>query len=147
MTNHTLNPRQSHIRAIHAMAGRLGHTDEVYRAVLLAQTGQRSSTVMSVAELRTVRNYYERACTAAGLHTSQTAKPRPVPAVECRQLCKKVRGMLIELGRKPNSYADTIAKTMHNKTYFEQCDVAELQAICLALGRQLARAKAALQHP
>lgn len=72
-------------------------------------------------------------------HQAPKRPRRPTPAAEVAGLCRKVRAQLISLGKLPDSYADGIAQQMWQVTFYEWCEVEQLQAIVTALTKEQQR--------
>jgi phage gp16-like protein len=78
---------------------------------------------------------------------SATKRPRrPDPAADRKPLVRRIRAQLISLDRKPDEYADGIAKQMlgdQAPQFFEWCEVRDLYKISQALGIEQQRKGAA----
>jgi phage gp16-like protein len=78
-----------------------------------------------------------------------TRRPkRPTPSADALPLVRRIRAQLISLDRKPNEYADGIAKQMLGDSapqYFEWCALRDLHKISQALGVEQQRRGAPTQ--
>jgi phage gp16-like protein len=68
---------------------------------------------------------------------AQSRRPkRPTPPADKLKLVRRIRAQLISLDRKPDEYADGIARQMFGQQvqFFEWCDHDQLHKITAALG-------------
>lgn len=144
----------NHTAAIHIIKSRLGLSDDDYRFYLREACGKDSCKAMNPLELAKARQYFDNMANRSGapqataVAASAKAKrpKRPIPSPDKLPLVKRIRAQLISLGRKPDSYADGIAKQMlgdNCPTFFEWCHPADLTRITQALGFQQRREGAA----
>lgn len=144
----------NHIKAIHVIKKKLNLNDDDYRFHLRQATGKDSCKAMNPLELAKARQYFDNMANRTSLPqakanaTSAKSKhpTRPTPSLDALPLVKRIRAQLISLGRKPDSYADGIAKQMlgdNCPTFFEWCHPRDLTRITQALGFQQRREGAA----
>lgn len=90
----------NHLAAIHVLSGKIGLSDDDYRALLLQLTGQRSAKACSEAQQRQVREHLQRLAEKLGV-----AQPRAsADAFAARQAAatpmeRKVWALWHQLGR------------------------------------------------
>ena len=140
----------NHKAAINIIAGELGMAREDRQAVSLAVVGVASLTEMSALQLAKVRTHFEglqaRAKGLAAPAGAPVREQRPKPSLEAAPMVRRIRAQLISLGRKPDGYADGVAKQMWGEAaprYFEWATGTQLKAISMALAAQQAREGAA----
>jgi phage gp16-like protein len=117
----------------------LNLSDEEYRSILLGRGGVESSKDLDHAGRKRVLEYLE----TLGFKPKASANPkrpaRPTPSADALPLVRRIRAQLISLDRKPDEYADGIAKQMFGDTtpeFFEWCHVRDLERISQALTYQ-----------
>jgi phage gp16-like protein len=146
----------NHIAAIHCLKKTLKLSDDDYRFHLRQATAKDSCKAMNPVELAKARAYFDSMANRSGLPQAKAnaaaAKSkhptRPTPSLDALPLVKRIRAQLISLDRKPDSYADGIAKQMLGDAcpqFFEWCKCADLLNISKALGYQQNREGAATQ--
>jgi phage gp16-like protein len=144
----------NHMAAIHCLKKTLKLSDDDYRFHLRQATAKDSCKAMNPVELAKARAYFDSMATRSGLPqakanaaAAKTKHPtRPTPSIDALPLVKRIRAQLISLGRKPDSYADGIAKQMLGDDcpkFFEWCHPSDLTRITQALGFQQRREGAA----
>lgn len=128
--------RNSDLAKIHVAKKQLGMTDDDYRAMLLAQCGVASSSDLDHAGRQRVLKHLNT-CGFKPVASTKTKRPaRPTPSVDALPLVRRIRAQLISLDRKPDEYADGIAKQMFGDEapeFFEWCHLGDLQRISQAL--------------
>lgn len=132
--------RNADIAKIQIARKQLSLDDDAYRAILAAQgNGATSSKELDFDGRQRVLAYMQR------LGWKPTTKPgassrrpkRPTPSVDALPLVRRIRAQLISLDRKPDEYADGIAKQMfadNAPEFFEWCHPTDLYKISQALG-------------
>lgn len=137
MSNLARNHRNSDLGKIHIAKNQLGLTDEDYRAILLAKGGADSSAKLNHEGRLKVLSHFEK----LGFQPKASAKTkrpkRPTPSADALPLVRRIRAQLISLDRKPDEYADGIAKQMlgyQAPEFFEWCNLRDLHHISQALG-------------
>lgn len=131
--------RNSELAKIHVAKKQLGMSDDDYRAMLQSKGGASSAADLDHAGRQRVLAYL----TTLGFKpkaSPQTKRPaRPTPSVDALPLVRRIRAQLISLDRKPDSYADGIAKQMLGDDapeFFEWCRLHDLERISQALTYQ-----------
>lgn len=128
--------RNGDLARIHIAKQQLGMTDEDYRAMLWTHGRVTSSKDLDFAGRRRVLDYLS----SIGFkpQPAKVAKrpSRPTPAPDKLRLVRRIRAQLISLGRKPDEYADGIAKQMFGVDFYEWCNHEQLHAITAALAVQ-----------
>lgn len=114
-------------------------TDDEYRAILLSQGGAESSKDLDHAGRQRVLDYLK----TLGFKPKAAANPkrpaRPTPSADALPLVRRIRAQLISLDRKPDEYADGVAKQMlgtEAPEFFEWCHLRDLEGISKALTYQ-----------
>lgn len=140
----------NHKAAINIIAAELGMAREDRQAVSLAVVGVASLIDMTPLQLAKLRSHFELLqARSKGLAVPKAApvrEQRPKASPEALPMVRRIRAQLISLGRKPDSYADGIAKQMWGDAaprFFEWATGAQLKAISMALAAQQAREGAA----
>ncbi|WP_164546903.1 MULTISPECIES: regulatory protein GemA [unclassified Variovorax] len=140
--------RNSDLAKIHLAKKQLAMSDEDYRDMLWTQGRVRSSKDLDHVGRANVLEYLKK----IGFKT--IAKPggkrprRPVPPADKLKLIRRIRAQLISLDRKPDTYADGIAKQMFGEQapdFYEWCNHDQLHRLSAALGVQQRREGAATQ--
>ena len=144
--------RKRSIQAVKAAQRQLGLDDATYRAMLQAQTGQRSATALTQAQLGKVLDYLRAQGAANPAEARRAAartggRARATPTAQKQALLAKLGQLLDELGRatgQPHSlnYADAICKRNGWAERVDFCSPAKLHALVGAVARTL-RSKAA----
>lgn len=136
MSNLARDHRNSDLSRIHIAKKQLGLGEEEYRAILLGHGGSASSKDLDHAGRQRVLDYLK----FRGFKPQASAKPkrpsRPTPKADALPMVRRIRAQLISLNRKPDEYADGIAKQMlgdNAPQFFEWCDIRDLQSISQAL--------------
>jgi phage gp16-like protein len=137
--------RNSDLAKIHIAKKQLGLTDEDYRALLQGHGRASSSSDLDHAGRQRVLIYLQ----SIGFKPKAipTTK-RPTPSADVLPLVRRIRAQLISLERKPDSYADGIAKQMFGPDapeFFEWCHPRDLERISQALTYQQNRVGAPTQ--
>lgn len=114
-------------------------SDEEYRSILSGRGGAESSKNLDHAGRQRVLEYFK----TLGFKPKASANPkrpaRPTPSADALPLVRRIRAQLISLERKPDEYADGIAKQMlgdETPEYFEWCHLRDLERISQALTYQ-----------
>lgn len=131
--------RNTDLAKIHVAKKQLGMTDDDYRAMLWTQGRVKSSTDLDHAGRQHVLDYLK----TIGFKPKASANPkrpaRPTPSADALPLVRRIRAQLISLDRKPDEYADGIAKQMlgdDTPEFFEWCHLRDLDRISKALTYQ-----------
>lgn len=128
--------RNGDLARIHIAKQQLRMSEDDYRAMLWTQGRVHSSKDLDHAGRQRVLDYLQ----AIGFKPAPaktTKRPaRPTPAPDKLKLVRRIRAQLISLERKPDEYADGIAKQMFGVTFYEWCDHDQLHAITAALAVQ-----------
>lgn len=131
--------RNTDLAKIHVARKQLGMTEDDYRAMLWTQGRVKTSSDLDHAGRQRVLDHLK----ACGFKPVASAKPkrpaRPAPSVDALPLVRRIRAQLISLDRKPDEYADGIAKQMlgdEAPKFFEWCHVRDLDRISQALTYQ-----------
>lgn len=129
--------RNRDITRIQIARRQLNLTDAQYYGLLMDHAGVDSSKDLDadgrhrvLAEL--VKRGFKDAPSRAGRRPA-----RPTPAPDRAPLVRRIRAQLISLDRKPDEYADGIAKQMLGSQapeFFEWCEPRDLYKISQALG-------------
>lgn len=129
--------RNADIKKIHVAKRQLNMSDEDYRAMLWTQGRVHSSSDLDFAGRRNVLDYL-RSLGFKPAAAKKSARPkRPTPSSDALPLVRRIRAQLISLDRKPDEYADGIAKQMLGDSapeFFEWCTPHDLHKISQALG-------------
>lgn len=132
--------RNADIAKIQIARKQLGLSDEDYRTILATQgNGATSSKDLDHEGRMRVLAHLQR------IGFKPKAKPgapsrrpkRPTPAADAAPLVRRIRAQLISLDRKPDEYADGIARQMLGDLapqFFEWCEIRDLYKISQALG-------------
>lgn len=144
----------NHIAAINIIASELDITKEDRYAISLSVVGVASLTKMNALQLAKMRSHFEllqaRSKGLAAPAPAPVREQRPKASLEAAPMVRRIRAQLISLGRKPDSYADGIAKQMWGSAaprFFEWATGAQLKAISMALAQQQFRDGAATAVP
>lgn len=129
--------RNADLAKIHVAKKQLQMTDEDYRAMLWTQGRVHTASELDHAGRQRVLDHL-RACGFKPVATAKTRRPkRPTPSADALPLVRRIRAQLISLDRKPDEYADGIAKQMlqdQAPEFFEWCHPRDLHKISQALG-------------
>lgn len=136
MSNLARDHKNSAMIKIHIAKKQLNLDDETYRTILASKGGATSSKDLDFAGRARVLAYFQ----TMGFKPKATAKSkrpaRPTPSVDALPLVRRIRAQLISLERKPDEYADGIAKQMLGTDapqFFEWCHLRDLTKISQAL--------------
>jgi phage gp16-like protein len=140
--------RNGDLARIHIAKQQLQISEEDYRAMLWTQGRVKSSKDLDHVGRRRVLDYL----VSIGFKPAPAKKAkrpaRPAPTPDKMKLIRRIRAQLISLERKPDEYADGIAKQMFGErapTFFEWCTHDQLHAITAALSKQQEREGASQQ--
>jgi phage gp16-like protein len=129
--------RNADLGKIHIAKKQLSMSDADYEAMLWTQGRVRSAKDLDFAGRRAVLDYL-RSIGFRPVAAKKSARPkRPTPSVDALPLVRRIRAQLISLDRKPDEYADGIAKQMLGDAapeFFEWCHPRDLHKISQALG-------------
>ena len=133
--------RNAELARIHIAKLQLGMSQPDYEAMIKtvgrAITG--SSKDLDYAGRQRVLDHL-KACGFKPLASARTKRPsRPTPAPDKVKLVRRIRAQLISLDRKPDTYADGIARQMYGLEFFEWGTHEQLHAITAALAVQQRR--------
>lgn len=134
--------RNSDLVKIQIARKQLNLTDEDYRTILQRQGGVTSSKDLDHPGRQKVLSYFESLGWKPKASPTTKRPARPTPAADALPLVKRIRAQLISLDRKPDDYADGIAKQMFGDQapkFFEWCHVRDLERISQALTYQQKR--------
>lgn len=131
--------RNSDLAKIHVAKKQLCMTEEDYRAMLWTQGRVESASDLDHIGRQRVLEHL-KACGFKPVASVKTNRPkRPTPSSDALPLVKRIRAQLISLDRKPDEYADGIAKQMlgdEAPKFFEWCHPRDLDQISKALTYQ-----------
>jgi phage gp16-like protein len=134
--------RNTDLAKIHVAKKQLSMSDEDYRAMLWTQGRVTSSGDLDHAGRQRVLDHL-KACGFKPAASDNTKRPkRPTPSVDALPLVRRIRAQLISMDRKPDEYADGIAKQMLGEAapkFFEWCHLRDLHSISQALSIQQLR--------
>lgn len=128
--------RNSDLAKIHVAKKQLNMSDDDYRAMLWTQGRVNSSKDLDHAGRASVLDYLKAMGFKAVSKPDTKRRVRPVPSADKLQLVRRIRAQLISLDRKPDTYADGIAKQMFGVDLYEWCNHDQLHAITAALAVQ-----------
>lgn len=134
--------RKADLARIHIAKKALGMNDDEYRDVMFAVARVRSSAELDFTGRKRLIEHFVKCgwSGAKGGSARPSKRPRrPTPSAAVAAMCRKVRAQLISLGRRPDSYADGIAKQMFNVQFYEWCQPDQLHAVIAALGAEQSR--------
>jgi hypothetical protein len=147
--------RKRGIQAIKAAQRQLGLDDDTYRALLEAQTGKRSASLLNLVEQARVLDYLRKQGATNPAEAKRQAaraggRKRLVPTEDKAALLLKINALLSELGRitgTPHTlnYADAICKRNGWAERLDFCSPAGLHNLVGALSRTV-RAKLRAQQ-
>lgn len=136
--------RNTDLAKIHMAKSALGMSRDEYQAMLRAQTGMDSASALDHAGRLKVLSYLQQLGWKPRASASGKRPKRPQPAADKLRLVRRIRAQLISLDRKPDEYADGIARQMFGQVeFFEWCDHDQLHKISAALGVEQRRKGAA----
>lgn len=140
--------RNGDLAKIHVAKKALNMTDEDYRAMLWTQGRVHSAADLDHTGRQRVLAHL-KACGFKPAASKTANRPaRPTPSADALPLVRRIRAQLISLDRKPDTYADGIAKQMlgdEAPQFFEWCHVRDLERISQALTYQQNRTGAPTQ--
>lgn len=131
--------RNSDLVKIQIARKQLGLSEEEYRAILQGRGGAESSKDLDYDGRQRVLKYFESRGFKPKASAVTKRPARPTPSADALPLVRRIRAQLISLDRKPDDYADGIAKQMFGDQapkYFEWCHVRDLERISQALTYQ-----------
>lgn len=137
--------RKADLARIHIAKKALNLNDDEYRDVMFAVARVRSSADLDFTGRKRLIEHFIKCgwsgskSKPAGLAGASKRPRRPTPSEAVAPMCRKVRAQLISLGRKPDTYADGIAKQMFNVQFYEWCTPEQLHAIVAALAAEQRR--------
>lgn len=137
--------RNGDLARIHIAKQQLQMSEDDYRAMLWTQGRVKSSADLDHAGRRRVLDYLASIGFKPTAGKSAKRPSRPTPAPDKLKLVRRIRAQLISLDRKPDEYADGIAKQMYGVDFYEWCNHDQLHAISAALGAQQRKHGAPLQ--
>jgi phage gp16-like protein len=136
MSNLARDHKNSAMIKIHIAKKQLNLTDEDYRAILISKGGVSSSKDLDHPGRERVLAYFLTLGFMPKAATKTKRPARPTPSVDAAPLVRRIRAQLISLDRKPDEYADGIAKQMlgtEAPQFFEWCHLRDLTKISQAL--------------
>lgn len=131
--------RNGDLAKIHIAKQQLCMSDADYRAMLWTHGRVHSSKDLDHTGRQRVLDYLATLGFKPTVSKAAKRPSRPTPAPDKMKLVRRIRAQLISLGRKPDEYADGIAKKMFGVDFFEWCNHDQLHAITAALGVQQER--------
>ncbi|WP_304308106.1 gp16 family protein [Pseudacidovorax intermedius] len=132
--------RNADITKIQIARKQLGLSDDDYRTILATQgNGATSSKDLDHdGRMRVLAHMQRIGFRPKSKPGAPSRRPkRPTPAIDAAPLVRRIRAQLISLDRKPDEYADGIAKQMLGDDapqFFEWCNLRDLYKISQALG-------------
>ena len=146
MSNLARDNRNREITIIQIGRRQLKLTDAQYVGILMDQAGVDSSKDLDAAGRQRVLAEMKKRGFEPTRAPGSKRPSRPKPAADRIHLVKRIRAQLISLDRKPDEYADGIAKQMFGDDapeYFEWCEPRDLVRITQALSIEQNRKGAA----
>jgi phage gp16-like protein len=104
--------RNSDVIKIQIARKQLQLTDEGYQTILQTYGGVQSSKDLDHEGRKRVLAYMERLGFKPKASPNAKRPSRPTPSVDALPMVRRIRAQLISLDRKPDDYADGIAKQM-----------------------------------
>lgn len=138
--------RNADLAKIHVARAQLKMTDEDYRAMLWTQARVESAKDLDHIGRAKVLDYFQAIGFKPVTKPGARRPKRPAVAADKAKLVRRIRAQLISLERKPDSYADGIARQMFGEAapdFYEWCNHDQLHAITAALAVQQRREGAA----
>jgi phage gp16-like protein len=127
--------RQRDIAKIHIARKQLDLADDIYLAKLQEVEGVSSSKDLSATGRAKILAWLQTKGFKTKASAASTKKPkRPTPAPENLALVRRIRAQLISLDRKPDEYADGIAKQAYGVEFYEWCTCEQLHKVSQMLG-------------
>jgi len=131
--------RNTDLAKIHVAKKQLNMSDDDYRAMLWTQGRVHSSKDLDHAGRASVLDYLKAIGFKAVSSPASKQPRRPQIGADKLKLVRRIRAQLISLKRKPDTYADGIAKQMFGIEFYEWCTHDQLHAITAALAIQQRR--------
>lgn len=134
--------RNSDLAKIHIAKKQLQMSEEDYVQMLWTQGRVRTAKDLDHAGRARVLDYLAQVGFKPKALPTTKGRQRPTVPADKVKLVKKIRAQLISLDRKPDSYADGIAKQMFGDSaprFYEWCTHQQLHSIAAALGVQQQR--------
>jgi len=131
--------RNTDLAKIHVAKKQLNMSDDDYRAMLWTQGRVHSSKDLDHAGRASVLDYLKAIGFKAVSSPASKRPRRPQIGADKLKLVRRIRAQLISLKRKPDTYADGIAKQMFGIEFYEWCTHDQLHAITAALAIQQRR--------
>ena len=137
--------RNADLAKIHLAKKALGLDDPQYRSILYAQGQVDSAKDLDHKGRLAVLRYFQTHLgwkPAANPAAPGRRPNRPTPGADALPLVRRIRAQLISLDRKPDEYADGIARQMLGDAapaFFEWCTPRQLHKISQALGVEQGR--------
>lgn len=134
--------RNADLGKIHLAKKQLNMSDEDYRAMLWTQGRVHSAKDLDHVGRAKVLDYLQAIGFKPEAKPGAKRPKRPAVAADKAKLVRRIRAQLISLKRKPDSYADGIAKQMFGEAapdFYEWCNHDQLHAITAALAVQQRR--------
>lgn len=130
--------RKADLAKIHIAKKELRLTNDDYQVLLKNTFGVASAGKLDASGRQRLLTHFERiGWKPSGQQGTTRARPkRPTPSADAAPLVRRIRAQLISLGRKPDSYADGIARQMFGDEapkYFEWLNPVNLRKVSLAL--------------
>jgi phage gp16-like protein len=145
--------RKADLARIHIAKKALNLDDETYRDIMFAVARVRSSAQLDFTGRKRLIEHFlkcgwdgSKGQPGNGPKRATKAPRRPTPSAAMAPMCSKVRAQLISLGRRPDSYADAIAKRMFKVDFYEWLESDQLHALIAALAIEQA-ASGVAYHP
>lgn len=139
MSNLARDHKNSAMIKIHIAKKQFNLADEDYRTILASKGGVTSSKDLDFAGRERVLAYFQTMGFKPKAATKSKRPARPTPSVDALPLVRRIRAQLISLERKPDEYADGIAKQMlgtEAPQFFEWCHPRDLAKISQALSAE-----------
>lgn len=133
--------RNTELARIHIAKQQLGMTDDDYKAMIktVGRSITGSSKDLDYAGRQRVLDHLKACGFKPKASAATKRQARPTPAPDKLKLVRRIRAQLISLDRKPDTYADGIAKQMYGLEFFEWGTHDQLHAITAALAVQQKR--------
>lgn len=131
--------RNSDVIKIQIARKQLNLTDEEYQTILQSKGGVLSSKDLDHEGRKRVLAYMERLGFKPKASATSKRPARPTPSADALPLVRRIRAQLISLDRKPDEYADGIAKQMlgaEAPQFFEWLHLRDLERVSQALTYQ-----------
>lgn len=136
--------RQRDLAKIHIARKQLDVADETYIAKLQEIGGVTSSRDLTPNGRARLLAWFDSLGFKGKSSPTTSQRPkRPTPAAENLPLVRRIRAQLISLDRKPDEYADGIAKQAFGIQFYEWCTCEQLLKVSQMLGVEQKRQGAA----